>query len=362
VIIVFSSLREFRFSEEYLTAITDILAELSHIISTYLNEDKEGLSINSQQGGNGSSLGNAQVAYTHQNSTQFQLGGQVSSPLSTQNQLTLAFMGGSGQTNGYSLSTGLSSTVLRGLMIRFERLQALIAQLSEISEYHLENDLISKQAVKVFVSFLKIVFKYLENYEKMDQLTIKKIRQSLHDFLAPKSQIYGAELYLIFRAKKLLALIDSAIERNMNMSDAKISLLRFIHEIDFVLLPKRVFISSKPPSLQLTQSFLWQFSDKSKVSSLKEHIIECEVEVVCSKNSTISKWSIEAELTATECLCEQVKFKKKAIKEAKSLVAFQFLVHFETLCKHRLELSVKLINSAGFLLDHIESDEQIEVV
>lgn len=250
----------------------------------------------------------------------------------------------------------------KNLAMRFERLQAVITNLNEISEYHLENDPISRQAVKVFVAFLKIVFKYLENYERMDQLTIKKIRQSLHDFLAPKSQIYGAELYLIFRAKKLLALIDSAIERNMNIGDAKISLLRFIHEIDFVLLPKRVFISSKPPSLKLTQTFLWQFAEKSRVSSLKEHIIECEVELLCSKDSNLSKWSVEAELTAQECLFDQVKFKKKAIKEAKSLVSFQFLVHFESLCRHRLELSVKLINSAGFLLDRIDSQEEIEVV
>lgn len=286
----------------------------------------------------------------------------TSPPLSVNNHQATASNSVVSQSNGFLTAGASSSNVHKTLLIRFERLQAVITNLNEMAEYHLENDPISKQAVKVYVSFLKIVFKYLENYDKMDQLTIKKIRQSLHDFLAPKSQIYGSELYLIFRAKKLLALIDSAIERTMNISDAKISLLRFIHEIDFVLLPKRVFISSKPPSLKLTQTFLWQFSEKLKVSSLKEHIIECEVELVFSKDACISKWSVEAELTACECLFEQVKFKKKAIKGAKALVSFQFLVHFEALCRHRLELSVKLLNSAGFLLDRIDSKEEIEVV
>lgn len=61
VVIVFSSLREFRFSEEYLTAITDVLAELSQVISAYLIEDKDGGSIHSQQGTHSGGQANSQV-------------------------------------------------------------------------------------------------------------------------------------------------------------------------------------------------------------------------------------------------------------------------------------------------------------
>lgn len=62
VVIVFSSLREFKFSEEYLTAITDVLGELSYIISAYLTDDKDGGSIHSQQGTNNATLQSTQVA------------------------------------------------------------------------------------------------------------------------------------------------------------------------------------------------------------------------------------------------------------------------------------------------------------
>ena len=55
MVIVFSSFREFKFSEEYLLVITDILGELSFIVSSYLADDKEGGVMPANQApGNGS--------------------------------------------------------------------------------------------------------------------------------------------------------------------------------------------------------------------------------------------------------------------------------------------------------------------
>jgi hypothetical protein len=278
------------------------------------------------------------------------------------NQLAVAIITGSISPTKIPLSNGYPSAINKSVLLSLEKLQSLISRLTTVADHFLENDQISKQALKSFVALLKIVFKYLENYERLDLAIVKKIRQSLHDFLVPKSQIFGAELYLIFKAKKLLALIDSAIDRSMNISDAKTSLLKYIQDLDLVLLPKRIFISSKTPMVELTQTFLWQFDDKTKVSSLKEHIIECEVAVKNVQDQPIESLTVEAELKASECLFDQIKFVKKSIKEAKSLVSFQYLVHLESICKHKLEFSVRLVSSAGFLLDRIETKEFVEVV
>lgn len=243
-----------------------------------------------------------------------------------------------------------------------ERLQSGILRIKQVAEQHLDNDPISAYSVKIFTRFLSIVARYLELYDKLDQLAIRKIRQSLHEFLLPKNQIFGAELYYFFRAKKLIGLVDSVLERGMNISEAKVNLMKFLLEIDYVLLPKRTFISAHTPKLYVSQPFLWQFRDKAKVSSLQEHILETEVEVRHLDSRFGKEWIVEADLVCKDCLLDQVRFNRKAIKPAKSILSFHFLVHFESICKHRLSLQIRLLNKGGYDIDKLDFEETLEVV
>jgi hypothetical protein len=294
VIVILASLKEFRFSEEYLQTLQQILNELHIAIDGFIETE------------NNQAAPNVQLI--------------------------------------------------------LERLQAGIGRMDEIASFHLDNDPISRYSVKVLARFLSTVFKFLESYEKLDQHSIRKIRQSLHEFLVPKGMIYSAELYLFFKAKKFLGLIDSVIERNMNIGEAKVSLLKFILEVDFLMLPKRVFISMRSPQLFVCQKFLWQLKDENKLSSLKEHIIETELEVKYIKEAELRDWSIECDLVAKDTLFFNTKFKKQAIKSAKNLISFQFLVTFESICKHKLDMTIKLINRCGLLMDKIELEGEIDII
>lgn len=361
VVIIFASLREFKFTEEYLSVLTNILGEIHQIITTYLSDEKPGSPPNPLHSSNGGHTNNSQVFNSNHGSPQNSPAQTLQHQLNS-NQLAVAIITGNISPARLPIHNSQAGGINRSVLMRLERLQAAISRLGVIADQYLASDLISKQAIKVFAAYLKIVFRYLENYERLDLQLIKKIKQSLHDFLAQKPLIYGVELYLIFRAKKLLTLIESVLDRDMKISEAKNSLLKYILETDYVMLPKRLFISSKAPAVELTQAFLWQFSDKSKVSSLKEHIVECEVEVKNVTDDSLSKLTVEAELKASECIFEQVKFTRKSIKEARSLVSFHFLVQFDAICKHELQLSVRLLSTTGFLLDRIEAKEIVEVV
>ena len=242
-----------------------------------------------------------------------------------------------------------------------ERLQANILRLTDIACHHLHEDALSRQSVKTFGRFLSIVFKYVECYERLDQLSIRKIRQSLHEFLIPRHHCYSSELYYLFKAKKLLSLLDSVIERNLGIAEAKVNLLKFILEVDFVMLPRAVLVSSLTPKLVLPQPFLWQFGDDGRSSSLREHIVETEVEVRHVGEVTLRDWSIEAELVCTEAGLGQVKFRKKTIKQAQSLVGVSFMLHFESVSRHRLGLTVRLLNRDGFLVDELTAESSLEV-
>lgn len=296
VVIVFSSLKEFKFAEDYLNILVDILVDLYFVMNNFLPEED------------------------------------------SVEKITLP------------------------VFDQLERLQFSILKLNTISDYHLENDSISRYSVKIFSRFLSITFKYLENFEKLDQFMLRKIRQSLHEFLIPKNQIYGAELYYFFKAKKLFSLIDSVIDRNINIQEAKINLLKFLFDVDYILLPKRIFISMNSPKLFMGQPFLWQFREKDKVSSLREYIIETEVEIHHIQEAQIINWSVEAELTCSECIFDQIKFTKKAIKTAKPLISFNFLVHFESICQHKLTIEISLLNKNGYLIDKLLREEHIEII
>lgn len=296
MVIVFASLKEFKFAEDYLNVLVDILVDMYFVMNVYLPEET----------------------------------GEPKAALPIHDNL--------------------------------ERLHLSIKKLNEVADFHLDNDAISKYSIKIFSRFLCITFKYLECYDKMDLVMLRKIRQSLHDFLVPKNQIYGAELYFFFKAKKFFSLIESVIDRNMGIAESKVNLLKFLLDIDYVLLPKRTFISMNTPSLHMGQQFLWQFREKSKISSLKEYIVEAEVEVRHVKEHHTKHWTVEAVLECRECIFNQVKFAKKTIKPARSLISFHFLVHFESICKHKMTLSVKLLNRNGYLIDHIFAEEHIEII
>lgn len=43
----------------------------------------------------------------------------------------------------------------------------------------------------------------------------------------------------------------------MNIAEAKSKILTFIQDIDYIMLPKRLFKSVKTPRLKVNQNFLW---------------------------------------------------------------------------------------------------------
>lgn len=242
------------------------------------------------------------------------------------------------------------------------KIQGGIEQISKCTECFLASDKLSKNACRMFILFMKIVYKYLESYETLDQYSILKIRQSLHEFLQSKETIFSCELYYIFRAKRLMALIDSVVEKNMNINESKVKILNFMHDIDFVMLPKMIFLSHKTPKLKIMKDFLSDLGDKHSVSSLKEHIISVEVELGNYSDDLAHDWSIETILVIKDAIFYNVKMRKNAIKMVQPIIIFQFLVEFTAICEHIVAVEINLKHSNGYLVDKLSFNKKINVV
>lgn len=143
LVVIFSSLKEFKFAEDYLSIVGDILKELTSLIKVFID------------------------------------GGEA--------------------LRGFDASSHLL------------QIQRNIQMISQCADCHLSTDKLSRDACLVYQKFLCIIYKYLECYQTLDEYSIRKIRQSLAEFLAPKSPIFSSELYFIFQAKRLLVYIDSMI-------------------------------------------------------------------------------------------------------------------------------------------------------
>lgn len=297
---MFASLKEFKFAEDYLLIISEILKELYDLIDRFMEN--------------------------------------INAPV-VEGAPVKSF-----DASGYLLN-----------------IQRQIQRLAQCTECHLSADRLSKNACNTYQKFMCIIYKYLECYQSLDQYSIRKIRQSLAEFLYPKIIIFSSELYYIFRAKKLLTLIDSVIERNMKIPEAKVKILSFIQEIDYLMLPKRLFLSVKTPRLRIPQEFLWQIEDKDMVSSLKEHIIDIEVEVENFNEKILNEWSIEISLVAITD-SDIKKIQKRVIKKALPLINFQFLVEFTTICKYCLSTEIMLLDSTGYAVDKLSFQDYISVV
>jgi hypothetical protein len=111
-----------------------------------------------------------------------------------------------------------------------------------------------------------------------------------------------------------MTLIDSVVEKSININETKLKILNFMHEIDYVMLPKMIFLSQKTPQIKIMKDFLSELGDKNYVSSLKEHIISVEVELENYSEELVHDLSIETILVIKDSIFYNVKMRKNAIK------------------------------------------------
>lgn len=234
-----------------------------------------------------------------------------------------------------------------------------ILQLKKCEECFLGGDRLSKNSLSIFCEFLKIVYKFMEDFMKMDKHCMMKLRQSLYEFLLVENMVYTSELYYLFKGKRLLSLLDTIIEDKIDIEQGKLKALGFFQELDYVMLPKRVFISKKMPKLKVDKDFLWQIGDKEKVSTLKVHIVDVEVEILNLEESEEESWTVQAILEVKDNIFHKQKVYKETVKSAKEMLNFRFMVEFISVCRHRVAMKVQLMHHNGFVVDSIVLSEII---
>lgn len=159
-----------------------------------------------------------------------------------------------------------------------------------------------------------------------------------------------------------MALIDASTEKNLNLGESKLKILNFLHEVDYVMLPKMIFLSHKTPKLKLMKDFLEDLGQRNTVSSLKEHIISLEIEIENYSEKVVDECSIETVLVIRDAIFYNIKMRKSAIKKVQPIVIFQFLVEFTAICEHTVAAEIYLKHSNGYLLNKLAFNRKISVV
>lgn len=98
------------------------------------------------------------------------------------------------------------------------------------------------------------------------------------------------------------------------------------------------------------------------VSSLKEHIIDVEVEIENFNEKFSNDWAIDTSLTAIQTETKIKKIHKRVIKKALPLINFQFLVEFTSICKYSVTAEIRLLDCNGYLVDKLCYDSDLNVV
>lgn len=377
MVLVFASLKEFKFSHEYLKLQADIHTDLFAVFVHLTDaEHSSQLAIAAQTDDFYIKRSHEVAARKSSKASPHKSIGNLEAEEEEVEKLTL-------NPDSTMLVEKQDSTTMVSVQDRFERLQSRVTLLIHLAEHYLEEDSLSRSAVIAFAKFLSLVLRFLESFEVADPQTLKRSKVHLQDFLNLKgSGLFSSDLYYNFKIRKVMGLLESGVDK-VPTSEVKLSVLKYLSEIDYLMLPRAVFISNKTPKLHASQGLLWQFRDKHKVTSLQEHVVECEIEVQnlpsgsqTSESSKISSnasssvvsggpsaaWVVEAEIVCVETVFNQVRFSKKAIKPANNLLSFSFLLHFDTACPYKLSLCVKLMNRAGFLIDQLQLEDHLDII
>ena len=98
------------------------------------------------------------------------------------------------------------------------------------------------------------------------------------------------------------------------------------------------------------------------VSSLKEHIIDIEVQLENFNEKILNEWAIDTSLVAIHTDTKIKKIQKRVIKKAIPVLNFQFLVEFTSICKYTVSTEIRLLDSTGYQVDKLSYQEDINVV
>ena len=128
----------------------------------------------------------------------------------------------------------------------FLNLHVLILKLENSVQCYPKIDSLSASAIKTFVKFLQIIYNFLLNYESLDLYSLRKLSQTLHEFLLPNTNLFSSEINILFRGKKLLQLLDHIIEKKAVVNDSKKTIIKYISEMDLLVLQQIIIKESIP--------------------------------------------------------------------------------------------------------------------
>jgi hypothetical protein len=234
----------------------------------------------------------------------------------------------------------------------FLNLHVLILKLENSVQCYPKIDSLSASAIKTFVKFLQIIYNFLLNYESLDLYSLRKLSQTLHEFLLPNTNLFSSEINILFRGKKLLQLLDHIIEKKAVVNDSKKTIIKYISEMDLLVLPRSIFKPAKSPHIKIIPgSFVFGQKEIIDLSSFKDHVVDVKVTIENADEKILNHWSVSAELNADEQILGKRVLSKFSLKVADGNMAFKFLCNFSVVADHMITLKLKLVNPLNSVID-----------